>query len=44
MNIEPPLQRYLEVGDASELKVGDVEGLLRDYQRLAGILKGMGAW
>lgn len=31
----PPIQRFLEVADASELKIGDIEELLRDYQRLA---------
>lgn len=31
----PPIQRFLDVADASELKIGDIEELLRDYQRLA---------
>jgi hypothetical protein len=39
--IEPPLQRFLEA-EAGELRVGEVEVLLRDYQRLAGVVRGMG--
>lgn len=42
--VEPPIQRFLETAEAGELKVGDVGELLRDYQRLAGVLKGMGAF
>ena len=40
---EPPIKRFLEVADVGELKVGDVAILLKDYQRLAGILKDLGA-
>ena len=39
--IEPPVQRFLEVSDAAELKLGEVEVLLREYQRLAKVVKGM---
>lgn len=34
----PPIQRFLDVSDASELKIGDIEELLKDYQRLARAL------
>lgn len=38
----PPIQRFLDVADASELKIGDIEGLLKDYQRLARALQRSG--
>ena len=38
--IEPPVQKYLDAADASELRIGDVTGLLKDYKRLAEALKG----
>ena len=40
--IQAPIQKFLDVGDAGELKLSDVEALLKDYQRLAGVVKGMG--
>ena len=42
--IEPPVPRYLEAADASELKIGDVAGLLTDYKRLAEALRGAGMY
>lgn len=33
--IDPPIQRFLNMEDAGELKVKDVAELLQDYQRLA---------
>lgn len=33
--IKPPRKRFLEVGSASELKIGEVEELLAEYRRLA---------
>jgi len=36
--IEPPIQRFLETNDASDLRVGDVAVLLQDYKRLAAAL------
>ena len=39
--IEPPVQRFLEVSDAADLKLGEVEGLLREYQRLARVVREM---
>jgi hypothetical protein len=33
--IKPPRKRFLEVKDAGELKIGEVEDLLADYRRLA---------
>lgn len=38
----PPVQRFLDVADASELKIGDIEELLKDYQRLAKALQRSG--
>jgi hypothetical protein len=36
--IEPPIQRFLETRDASDLRIGDVAVLLQDYKRLAAAL------
>ncbi|KAJ5666277.1 Vacuolar sorting protein 9 subgroup [Penicillium maclennaniae] len=36
--IEPPIQRFLETKDASDLRVGDIAILLQDYKRLAASL------
>ena len=33
--IKPPRKRFLEVSSANELKLGEVEELLREYRRLA---------
>ena len=38
---EPPKPRFVEVEDASELKVGEVADLLRDYQRLARVMENL---
>ncbi|KAK5126170.1 hypothetical protein LTR16_003142 [Cryomyces antarcticus] len=35
----PPVKRFVECNDARELRVGDVEELLRDYQRLVGVVR-----
>jgi len=43
-HIEPPVQRFLDVAEASHLKLGDVPELLKDYQRLAGVLKSLGMY
>ena len=40
----PPTQRFLDVTNAEELKIGEVAELLNDYKRLAGALKDMGAF
>lgn len=42
--ISPPIQRFMEMQNAAELKVGEVFELLRDYKRLAGALKEMGGF
>lgn len=42
--VEGPIQRFLDAGGAEELRIADVGELLRDYQRLAGVLRGMGAF
>lgn len=36
--LEPPIQRFLETEDASDLKISDVSVLLEDYKRLASAL------
>ncbi|KAK4230812.1 hypothetical protein QBC38DRAFT_8921 [Podospora fimiseda] len=42
--ISPPIQRFMEMQNAAELKVGEVFELLRDYKRLAGALKEVGGF
>ena len=39
LRIEPPVPRFLNMEDARELKLKDVDWLLKDYQRLARMLK-----
>ena len=43
-NIEPPLSRFLEVADAGELQIGEVDRLLGDYKRLVGVLRELNAF
>jgi hypothetical protein len=38
----PPIQRFLDITSASELRIGDIEELLKDYQRLASALQQSG--
>ncbi|KAJ5747494.1 uncharacterized protein N7511_009190 [Penicillium nucicola] len=38
LKVDPPIQRFLETQDASDLRVGDVVVLLEDYKRLAAAL------
>ncbi|KAL8641899.1 MAG: hypothetical protein Q9228_001347 [Teloschistes exilis] len=40
--ILPPITRFMDVSDVGELKVGELEELLRDYRRLAGVLRSEG--
>ncbi|KAI0022004.1 hypothetical protein F4780DRAFT_778021 [Xylariomycetidae sp. FL0641] len=42
--IDPPKQRFMELQNPGDLRLGEVLELLRDYRRLAGALKDMGAW
>lgn len=42
--ISPPNKRFLELQNAADLKLGEVFELLKDYKRLAGALKEMGAF
>ncbi|KAG7290373.1 hypothetical protein NEMBOFW57_000373 [Staphylotrichum longicolle] len=42
--ISPPVKRFLELQNAADLKLGEVFELLKDYKRLAGALKEMGAF
>ena len=40
--VQPPVQRFLEVREVGDLRVAELDALLKDYQRLAGVVKGMG--
>ncbi|OJJ46717.1 hypothetical protein ASPZODRAFT_152149 [Penicilliopsis zonata CBS 506.65] len=40
---DPPIQRFLDIKDVHDLKIGDISLLLEDYKRLAGVLFGQGA-
>ncbi|KAH6624392.1 hypothetical protein B0J18DRAFT_409848 [Chaetomium sp. MPI-SDFR-AT-0129] len=44
VKISPPNKRFVEMQNAAELKLGEVFDLLKDYKRLAGALKDMGAF
>ncbi|KAF2090448.1 hypothetical protein K490DRAFT_10276, partial [Saccharata proteae CBS 121410] len=37
--IAPPVKRFLDVKEAKSLRIGEVDELLRDYQRLAAALR-----
>ena len=39
LKIDPPVSRFLEMADARDLRLKDVDLLLKDYQRLARMLK-----
>ncbi|OQE32292.1 hypothetical protein PENSTE_c001G01735 [Penicillium steckii] len=41
--MDPPIQRFLETQDASDLRLGDVALLLEDYKRLAAVISKAGA-
>jgi hypothetical protein len=41
--IAPPIKRFMELQNPGELRINEVLELLRDYRRLAGALKDMGA-
>lgn len=40
--IAPPIKRFIDISDARELRLGEVTELLKDYQRLALVLKADG--
>ncbi|KAF4466018.1 hypothetical protein FALBO_7134 [Fusarium albosuccineum] len=42
--IAPPNKRFMEIQTPGELRLGEVLDLLRDYRRLAGALKDLGAF
>ncbi|KAH7170377.1 hypothetical protein EDB81DRAFT_636809 [Dactylonectria macrodidyma] len=42
--LAPPNKRFMEIQTPGELRLGEVLDLLRDYRRLAGALKDMGAF
>lgn len=37
-NMAPPIRRFIELEDASQLRIGDISELLDDYKRLAAIV------
>ncbi|KAK3682679.1 hypothetical protein B0T22DRAFT_291908 [Podospora appendiculata] len=41
--IDPPIKRFMEIQSPADLRLGEVLELLRDYRRLAGALKDLGA-
>ncbi|KUJ19831.1 uncharacterized protein LY89DRAFT_682670 [Mollisia scopiformis] len=41
--IAPPIKRFMELQNPGDMKLNEVLELLRDYRRLAGALKDMGA-
>ncbi|KAL8774526.1 MAG: hypothetical protein Q9209_000899 [Squamulea sp. 1 TL-2023] len=41
IDVAPPIERFIDISDAGELKVGEITELLKDYQRLAAALKAM---
>ncbi|KAL9100645.1 MAG: hypothetical protein Q9163_003993 [Psora crenata] len=40
----PPIERFMDIVDAKELRLGEVSELLQDYKRLAEALRVMGAF
>jgi len=42
--IAPPIKRFMDLQNPGELKINEVLELLRDYRRLAGVLKDLGAF
>ncbi|KAH8910240.1 hypothetical protein BR93DRAFT_925272 [Coniochaeta sp. PMI_546] len=42
--IDKPVRRFMEIQSPGDLRLGEVLDLLRDYRRLAGALKDMGAF
>ncbi|CAD6501722.1 BgTH12-01972 [Blumeria graminis f. sp. triticale] len=40
----PPIPKFMELQNPGEMKINEVMELLRDYRRLAGILKELGAF
>lgn len=39
LKIDPPIQRFLEIQDARDLRVGDIAVLLEDYKRIAAAIQ-----
>jgi len=42
--IDPPIKRFIEMQNPADLRLGEVLELLRDYRRLAGALRDIGAF
>lgn len=43
IKVAPPIKRFMEVQNPGDLRINEVLELLRDYRRLAGALKNLGA-
>ncbi len=41
--IAPPIKKFMDLQNPGDLKISEVLELLRDYRRLAGALKDIGA-
>ena len=41
---DPPVKRFMELQNPADLRLGEVLELLRDYRRLAGAMKELGAF
>lgn len=39
IKVDPPVQRFVDMKNAGDMKVDEISDLLKDYQRIAGILK-----
>jgi hypothetical protein len=44
IKIDPPIRRFLDIDNPGDLKISEVLQLLRDYRRLAGVLRDMEAF
>lgn len=42
-NIKPPIRRFVEIQDSSELRLAEIPELLEDYKRLASIIDNLSA-
>lgn len=42
--ISPPVEQFMNVANANELKIGEVDELLKDYRRLVGALQDLHAF
>lgn len=40
--VAPPIKRFMDIQNPGELRINEVLELLRDYRRLAGVVKNAG--